>query len=266
MAAKNTGPRILILDIETLYMTFRSWGPKVNSKYLPKKMMIDDFSILAWAAKWRGEKKIYYQDTGKQKNKRDDSQILKPLFKLMEQADIIVGKNSDRFDLPKIRARFMINKINDRKPFGHYKQQDVEKMMRPFGFTYKSMEYVGEVLNLKHQKLVKRQFEGIDLWIECAEKNNPKAWAEMRKYNPQDILATEELYEIFLPYDKKINFNVYYEDNENRCSCGSFVVKKDGLDYQKTGVFQRYRCCNCKKPWIDKTNILSAIKKRDMLK
>jgi DNA polymerase elongation subunit (family B) len=259
-------PKILILDIETIYMTYRTWSPKLNSKFLPKKQMIEDWSILAWAAKWRGEKKIYYKDTGSQKNKRDDSKILKSLFKLMDEADIIVGKNSDRFDIPKINARFLINNINDRKPPNKYQKQDVEKMMKPFGFTYKSLEYVSEALNLKNKKLVKRKFEGLDLWIECVEKNNKEAWAEMRKYNPMDILATEEAYNILMPWTNKINFNVFNNSVINICQCGSNDIRPNGYDYQKTGTFKRFRCHNCGHPFTDKTNLLPSIKRKEMLK
>lgn len=262
---KKTSPKVLILDIETIYMTFRAWSPKLHSKYMPKKMMIEDWSILAWAAKWRGQKKIYYQDTRGQKNVRDDSKILKPLVKLMSEADIIVGKNSERFDIPKIRARFMINKICDRKPIGDFQQQDVEKMMKKFGFTYKSLEYISETLKLKNQKLVKRKFEGIDLWIECVENNNPKAWAEMKKYNPIDVLATEEAFEIFLPHDKKVNYSVYDPDNE-RCSCGSFVLMKYGIKPRNGGLYQKYICTTCGKPHYGKKNLMSKLKKENLLK
>jgi DNA polymerase elongation subunit (family B) len=264
--SKYTKPKTLILDIETSYMTYRAWSPKLNSNFLQKKQMIEDWSVLAWAAKWRGKPKIHYEDTRNQKNKRDDSKILIPLFELMNEADIIVGKNSDRFDIPKINARFLINNINKRQPPDGYKKQDVQKMCKPFGFSYKSLEYVGEVLNLKHQKMVKRQFEGLDLWIECIEKDNPKAWAEMKKYNPLDILATEELYEIVSPWSNKINPNVYHKMHDNICMCGSNNIKENGKDYQKNGVFQRYKCVDCGHPYTDKQNELSQKKRNGMLK
>jgi hypothetical protein len=248
-------------------MTYRLWGPKQNSKFISKKQMLEDWSVLAWAAKWHGKKKIYYKDTRNQKNKRDDSKILPDLYKLMNEADIIVGKNSDRFDIPKINARFIINNINKRQPPDGYKKQDVEKMCKPFGFTYRSLEYISETLKLKNQKLVKREFEGLELWIECIENDNPKAWAEMKKYNPMDILATEELYNIVMPWSNKINFSVYNPLNEQKCSCGSFDIRPNGKDYQKTGVFRRYKCHDCGHPFTDKSeNLLSKSKRQGMLK
>lgn len=261
---ENQGPRVLILDIETAPILADVW--QLWDQTVGLNQIVQDWSILAWAAKWRGKDEIFYQDTGDQENKRDDSKILPLLWDLMDEADIIVGQNSKRFDIPKINARFMINQTKGRLIPSGFRHHDTRLMAKSkYGFTSYKLEYMAKALGLKNQKLVDRKFHGHDLWRECL-KGNVDAWQEMRIYNPIDILATEELYEILLVNDSTINFNTYYDDNENRCSCGSFVVIKRGYRYTNGGKFQSYHCQDCGKRFQSKHNLLSKLKKADMLK
>lgn len=255
---------ILILDIETAPILADVW--QLWDQNVGLNQIISDWSILAWSAKWRGEKKIYYQDTSMQRNKRDDSRILKDLWGLMDTANIIVGQNSRRFDVPKINARFLINNTSDGIIPSGFKHHDTMKMAKNlYGFTSFKLEYMAKALNLKNQKMIKRKYGGHELWRECLG-GNMDAWREMKKYNCLDLTTTEELYEKLLKNDNSLNFNVYYDDNENRCSCGSFVVKKAGFSYTNTAKIQRYACGSCNKRWQSRINLLSKIKKRDMLR
>jgi hypothetical protein len=261
---KHQQPKILFVDIETWPIIADVW--RLFDQNLSLNQIRADWSILAWAAKWRGKKKIYYKDTGNQKNLRDDSKILPDLWDLMNEADIIVGQNSKRFDVKKINARFLINKIKKCHPPADYRQQDTMQMAKKvFGFTSFKLEYMSKALNLENQKLVKREFAGHDLWSEC-EKGNKRAWAEMRKYNPIDVLATEELYEKLLAWDNSINFNTYHKMHDNVCGCGSTEFTKYGFRHKNGGKYQRYLCVGCGKAHVGKHNELSDKKRDRMLK
>jgi hypothetical protein len=261
---KTTKPKILILDIETSPILAEVWG--LRDQNIGLDQIVEDSSILAWAAKWYKEKKIFYKDTGDQKNKRDDSKILPTLWQLMNEADIVVGQNSQRFDVKIIESRFLYNNIKKRHLPSPFQQSDTLIMSKRFRLTSHKLEFMAKFFKLKNQKFVKREFYGHRLWSECL-KNNKKAWAEMRKYNPQDIITTEELFDVLLPHNKKINFSVYNPLNEQKCSCGSFDLRPNGRDYQKTGVFRRYKCNECGKPFTDKSeNLLSKPKRQGMLK
>ena len=153
----------VILDIETapiLADVWQLWDQNVSLNQIVK-----DWSILAWAAKWRGKKKIYYQDTGDQRDVRKDKNILPLLFKLIDEADIVVGQNSKRFDLPKINARFIINKTKGHSIPSGYRHHDTMLMAKSkYGFTSFKLEYMAKALGLKNQKMVQREFSGHDLW------------------------------------------------------------------------------------------------------
>jgi hypothetical protein len=262
---KKTSPKVLIVDIETAPILAEVWD--IWDQNVGLNQIVKDWSILSWSASWLDENKIHYRDTGNQKDVRDDSKILLPLWKLLDQAEIVVGQNSVRFDVPKIRARFAYNNIKDRKPPSDFRQQDTMRMAKKyFSLTSFKLEYMAKFFGLKTQKMVHRKFVGHELWRECL-KGNKKAWAEMRKYNPVDVKATKELYKVLLPYDKSINFNVYNPHAENKCSCGSFVIQKRGFAYTNAGKFQQYWCYDCGKWWTDtKNNLLSKLKRKGMFK
>lgn len=260
----HTKPKILIVDIETWPLLADAW--KLFDVNIGLNQIVRDWSILAWCAKWRGQKKIHYQDTGNQKDIYDDSKILPALWDLFNEADIVVGQNSNRFDVKKINARFFINKTNDRRPPSDYRKQDTMVMAKAnFGFTSFKLEYMAKVAELKNQKMTQREFVGHDLWRECAN-GNKRAWKEMRKYNPQDVLATEELYELILPWDNKINFNTYHKMHDNICGCGSTDFTKYGYRHKNGGKYQRYICVGCGKAHVGKHNELSDKKRDRMLK
>jgi hypothetical protein len=54
-AAPQSAPRILIVDIETAPITAHVWG--VRDQYVGLDQVIEDWSVLAFAAKWYGDKK-----------------------------------------------------------------------------------------------------------------------------------------------------------------------------------------------------------------
>lgn len=68
-----------------------------------------DWYVIAWSAKWLGDppSKIIYYDQRHAKNIEDDRAILRPLWKLLDEADIVITQNGKRFDSPRLNARFI---------------------------------------------------------------------------------------------------------------------------------------------------------------
>lgn len=254
-------PKILLLDIEIAPIIAHVW--QLFDQNVGLNQIEKDWHLLSWAAKWHGQKKMYYADQRNSKKIEDDLAILKKIWKLLNEADIVVGQNSTRFDVKKLNARFIINGL---KPPSPYRQIDVLQLAKKnFAFTSNKLDYISNKLNKKYKKLKHNKFAGHELWSECL-KGNKSAWREMEKYNKHDVLALEEYYDKIVVWDNRINFNVYDDNNENKCSCGSFVVQKRGFMYSNNGKFQRYWCYDCGKWWTSKFNLLSKIKRRDMLK
>lgn len=231
--------KILFVDIETKPLIAHVWGLWENNVGL--NQVESDWSILSWAAKWRGEKLIRYQDNRKSKNLDNDKKLLNSIWKLLDEADVVVTQNGKKFDVPKLNARFIINGM---QPPSSFKQIDTCQIARKkFGFTSNKLEYLSEKLCTKYKKLKHKRFPGHEMWTECL-KGNQAAWKEMEKYNKHDVLALEELYTKLIPWDTgNVNFNVY--NPEPTCGCGSTKFIKRGFFFTGTGKFQRYRCNKC---------------------
>lgn len=233
-------PKILALDIETAPMLAHVWG--LYDQNVGLNQIESDWHILAWCAKWVGESKVYYQDQRNSKNIEDDKKILQGIWKLIDEADIILTQNGRAFDEKKLNARFILNGM---KPPSGYKSIDTKLIAsKKFGFTSNKLEYLTSKLCTKFKKLSHKKFPGFELWRECM-KGNKQAWSEMERYNKADVLSLEELYTKLQPWDSSINFNMYQDSKELVCACGSTDIKRNGHFYSATGKYQRYKCDAC---------------------
>ncbi len=234
--------KVLIVDVETAPLEARIWtmyDPMVGLNQITK-----DWFLLSFSAKWLGDpaSKTMYFDQRNAKVIENDKLLVEKLWKLLDSADIVVGQNSKRFDIKKIQARMVIHKMKPPSPF---KQIDTLQIAsKKFGFTSKKLEYMTDKLCTKYKKKKHKKFGGMELWNQCLA-GNKAAWEEMRIYNRYDVLSTEELYKIFQPWDNTIDFNVYEDDNELRCNCGSDDLEKRGFHYGDAYKYQRYTCRDC---------------------
>jgi DNA polymerase elongation subunit (family B) len=131
-------------------------------------------------------------------NKKKEKELLKPMWKLMDEADIIIGQNSNSFDIKKLNAKFLEYKLGSPS---EYKKIDTMLMAkRHFKFVSNKLEYMSKKF-CKVKKLAHSKFPGFSLWDEC-EKGNSQAWKEMRLYNMADVEATEELFLVLSEFDK----------------------------------------------------------------
>lgn len=185
-------PKVLLVDIETKPKKSWHWG--VWGENLSHNMMIEDGAILSWSAKWIGDSadKIIYKDQrGKEKNLMDDKALLKPLVKLMSDADLIIWQNGDSFDYGEINNRIA---EHDLPVPDVYKTIDTKKIAkRHLRLPWYSLAYMTARFNKKYKKQSHSEFPGFSLWDEVI-KGNKKAWECMKKYNQFDVLSLEELF------------------------------------------------------------------------
>lgn len=254
-------PKILLLDIETRPMLSYIWRLFDEQGGLP--MLKTDTSILSWSAKWHGESKIMYSDQRNAKDLENEKEILKGIWKLLDEADVVIGHNSKKFDIKRLNARFLKHDLG--RPSSYRQIDTLVEVKKHFALTSNSLEFVANYLNCKHKKLKRKKFPGFELWKECLA-GNKEAWKEMEAYNKQDVLTLEAVYDKLKPWIDVINFSVFHEGEENVCSCGSKEFKKNGIDTTNTGVFQRYRCKRCGKPSRSKENLLSKEKRKALRK
>ena len=216
---KNKKPKILIYDIETAPILGYVWGLWENNVAL--NQIESDWHILSWSAKWLGDppNKVMYMDQRNCKNIEDDKKILKKIWDLLNEADVVITQNGRSFDQKKLNARFVMNGF---QPPSSYKHIDTKLIaQKHFGFTSTKLEYMTDKLCVKYKKLKHTKFPGFEMWKECLS-GNIEAWKEMEKYNKHDVLALEELYTKMAPWDNTVNFSVYDENLIDKCKCNLF--------------------------------------------
>jgi len=96
------GPKVLSIDIETLPAEAYVWG--CGKQYVGHKQIVKgkDWSILSFAAKWMCGTEIFGDVLDpEQAMARDDSMLAEQLWPLLDEADIIIAHNGDKFDIRK---------------------------------------------------------------------------------------------------------------------------------------------------------------------
>ena len=257
----SRGPKILVFDIETAPILGNVWSLWENNVAL--NQIEKDWHVLSWSAKWLDDpaNKIMYKDQRNEKSVENDGKLLKGIWELLDEADIVITQNGKSFDQKKLNARFILNGM---QPPSSYKHIDTKIIAsKHFAFTSNKLEYMTEKLCTKFKKLKHKKFPGHELWTEVI-RGNLEAWKEMELYNKHDVLATEELYHILIPWDNSINFNLYRDGVDNVCKCGSKTFTKNGFYYTSVGKFQRNRCVDCGAETRDRTNLFSLEKRKSI--
>jgi DNA polymerase elongation subunit (family B) len=255
--------KVLVFDIETAPMLGYVWG--LFDQNIGLNQIESDWHVLSWSAKWLYDapENVMYADQRKEKNIEDDSKILKQIWKLLDEADVVITQNGKSFDVKKLNARFLHHGFPPPSSYRHIDTKIIAK--RHFAFTSNKLEYMTDKFCVKYKKLKHAKFSGFELWKQCLA-GNLEAWEEMKKYNMYDVLSLEELYLIFQPWDNSINFNVYHDTPTHTCNCGSVEFSKNGFKYTNTGKFHRLICDNCGAEYSDKQNLLSKDKVKSLKK
>jgi RNase_H superfamily len=261
---EKVGPKILIFDIETSPLISYTWG--IWDQNVGLNQIKEDWYVLAWSAKWLDDppSQIMYQDQRNQKDISNDKKLMESIWVLLDAADIVITQNGKAFDVKKLNTRFVLHGM---EPPSSYRHIDTKQLAsKHFAFTSNKLEYMTSKLCTKYKKLSHKKFPGFSLWTECL-KGNEDAWNEMEKYNKYDVLSLEELYHKLAPWDNSINFGVYTDEVEQKCSCGSEKeLQKKGYAYTAAGKYQRFKCLDCGKQYQNKQNLLSLEKRKELKK
>ncbi len=258
---RNGKPKVLIFDIETAPMLGYVWGLWENNVAL--NQIKKDWHVISWSAKWLGDapNKTMYKDQRNAKNIEDDKELLKGIWDLLDEADVVITQNGKSFDQKKLNARFIMNGMQPPSSYRHIDTMLLAK--KHFAFTSNKLEYMTDKLCVKYKKIKHSEFGGFELWKECLA-GNIKAWKEMEKYNKYDVLSLEELYVKLIPWDNSIDFNVYHDSATNECKCGSKDFRNKGYFYTNSGKFSRFKCTQCGSETRGKENLFNKDKKKSL--
>jgi DNA polymerase elongation subunit (family B) len=242
-------PKILVFDIECTGMILDSYG--LYNQNHSHKDILEDWSLLSFAAWFIDEEEIHYFDNRESPDYKDDIEVVKRLYDIVARADIVVGHNSDRFDLKKLNTKAEKYELPPRPDPIQY---DTLKMLKSrYALPSNSLEYAAKYFDLKERKSLHGKFPGKALFDGC-RAGNLEAWIECEAYNKQDVKVTWELFQRLAKHDKRINLTSFYQ--KQTCSCGNQEFYKNGIKYSRNGSFQIWRCHTCSKCFIGKENLI----------
>lgn len=234
-------PKILIFDIETAPMQSYVWGLWKQNIHIDH--IINEWFVICWSAKWLYSNEVLGDViTPDEILKQDDKRVVTSLWKLFDEADIIVAHNGDRFDIPRMKTRFIINGL---KPPSPYRSIDTCLVARKqFGFSSNKLDALATYFGFDHK--LDTDFE---LWKKCLE-GDQEALDYMLLYNNRDVTLLEEVYLKLRPWiQNHPNIGNYLDSDKPICSnCGStdLTLIDNRYYYTQVGKYPLYRCqCGC---------------------
>ena len=230
--------KILLFDIETIgiqAMTWGLWKQNVNTEFI-----FSDWFILSWAAKWLDEDAVYSSVlTPKEVADHDDFRIVTELWDMLDEADVIIAHNLEKFDKKKVNTRFLFHQL---PPPSHYDTFDTLKQLREnFAITSNRLDYVNKWLGLEGK--IKTE---ASLWMRCI-KGEQEALTEMETYNKEDVMALERNYLRIRGWSKDHpNVNLFDDSGIVKCpNCGSENLEWNGYKTTKVSRYKAYTCSDC---------------------
>lgn len=260
--------KMLIYDIETSLLKF--WGFRPGEQVV-RHTQLDYFfrenNIICISAKWYGHKEIFVFQ---------GENAIKEFDKLAREADVILGKNSDKFDAKYINTARMMQGL---KPFPEWlnRSDDLEKQMRRyFAFPSQSLDYISKIFGTGGKD--KMEFSD---WVDIANdkqlqvivnsipdireelstfqqtaismtlfgetpsiifKKGETALKKMIKYNKKDVTDTEAALVKVLPHIKLRRNAATDKEGQGCITCGSNNIVPTKIITQGKTKFQEFEC------------------------
>lgn len=227
--------RILTVDIETRPAEAYVWGLwdqniGINQIKVPP-------TLLCFAAKFHGERKTHFYSEWEHGRKA----MAKALHRLFDEADAVVGWNSDKFDIRWIQAQFLEFGMAKPSPFA---KVDLLKSVRKQVMlpSYK-LDYVSQWLGIGKKVTT----GGFDLWRDVMQ-GCPRAQRLMQRYNIMDVKLTEQVLDRLSDKGWVLGLPNASIDGGRCCTnpmCQSERLICRGFNQSKTRRYQRYQCKDC---------------------
>ena len=232
--------KVLFYDIETAPNLAYVWGHYDQNVVRQYR----EWYVLCFSYKWEGQKstkvvslpdfpEIYAA------NPENDLAVVGALWKLFDEADIVVAHNGDRFDMRKANARFVYHGLT---PPAMPLQVDTLKVARRyFMFNSNKLGDLGEHLGLGNKEAT----GGFELWAGCM-RGDEKAWRIMKKYAKQDVDLLQDVYEQLRPWMTNHPNRALIDGRPHACpSCGHDELIRRGNRSTKVAQYVQYQCKKC---------------------
>lgn len=225
--------RLLTLDVETRPITAYTWG--LWDQRIGINQIIDGGGLLSWAAKFHGERKVYFAAEWEE----GERAMVRKMHALLDEADAVLGWNSDRFDIRWLNAMFVKHGLSRPSPFV---KVDLMKSVKHYLYlpSYK-LDFVAGYLGVGR----KVRTGGFDLWADVLA-GDEKAQSLMRRYNIADTKLAEAVFDKLREKGWIKGLPNHAIDGGHVCPhCGSEKLQARGWQHTKTRRYQRFQCRTC---------------------
>lgn len=231
--------RILTFDIETsphLSFHWRRWQENI-----PYQNTIDESHVTCWAARWYGESDVMFMCEWEDGLEA----MLTGIYELLEEADVVIGFNSNKFDVKRLNAEFL--RMGWTPPSPYQKIDLLLAARKQFAFSSNRLKDLLKELDLT-PKL--EDNANMQLWMDVHFEVKA-AQNRMKRYNIQDVKSTEEFYEYMLPWiTSHPNWGHFADDVSNPddpiCpTCGTQNMERHKRRYTTVKSYTQWRCKDC---------------------
>jgi hypothetical protein len=233
--------KTLLFDLETapnLGYTWAKWEQNVIQ-------FEQEWYLLSFAWKWLGDEEVQVlglDDFPKafKADPTNDYHLVEKLHALFDEADIVIGHNSNSFDNKKAQGRMLVHGLDPPSPYQEVDTLRVAK--RYFSFNSYKLGDLGEALGVG----TKAETGGFETWLKVMA-GDKKAWKVFKEYNQQDVVLLEEIYLRMRPWiEGHPNVALLAEGDMELCPrCGEDAMIRQGFKHTRTMTYQRWSCTAC---------------------
>ena len=183
--------KVLVYDIETSYNIVSSWRVGYNLN-IPPENILKERAIICVSYKWVGEEQVYNLTWDKN---QDDKFLLEQFVEVMNEADLLVAHNGDRFDLKWIKTRALKHGI---PMLIDYPQFDTLKVAKKkLLLNSNKLDYISKFIGQEGKIST-----NYGLWNKVILDKDPEALQEMLDYCDEDVRQLEHVYKVFVGLEK----------------------------------------------------------------
>lgn len=231
-------PKIAYFDLENAPHKVFAWELYDTNAIA----VIKESYLLSFAVQWEGQQKITTYALpdykGYKHDKENDEHLVRDLWKMMNEADILIAHNGDRFDIRKANARFIKYGL---RPPAPSKTVDTLKIARRVAmFPSNKLDSLAKDLGIGR----KLPHTGFSLWEGCMA-GDEKAWRVMRKYNAHDVELLRGVYLKLRPWGVQHPDMTLFEQVKACPRCRSTKYQARGFIFLTKGKKRRFQCNEC---------------------
>lgn len=240
---ENRKQKILSFDLEVSPAIGWFYPPTYETRILKLE---ERQKLMSYAYEWVGEEPriitsscladyALYED-----DPENDIVLVYELHEIMSEADIILGQNSDNFDI-KMANYFFIK--NDLDPIPPTRFLDTKKIAkRYFRFPNNTLDMLGEELGVGGKTKIKHA----DIWYECFKEHDLEQWELMKEYNENDVRITTDIYMKMRGFMRQHPSVSQLSGDLEACpNCGSHDYRIKAYRNSNTSSYKQYQCCIC---------------------